>query len=621
MATKLLIGFVAVLMLTVLVGLVGYNGFQNVKDRSQKRNEIGDILANLVYVRLNVRVYIDKYTEQSAKEAYKYLDKILNDAENLKNRFKQEKNKVLAQKLIDNVKAYKDGLDNSVRVTGQKIEALKKLDEAGVVSMLAAREAKINMQSKSFVNFIESRIYANKAIRTSQKYDFSAWQSKFEEASSYLKQEYPNVFDKTLENYKQAMDNYIADLEEMTSIEEKQVMTGQNAKQAAEELVREQDQQQASDIQNAIAVISMVILIAIIIGIVIAYAISRSVSVAINEAAVIVNTVAKGDLNVTIEASQLDRKDELGILTNSMNDMVIQLREITSAVVTGTDNIASASEQLSSTSQELSQGSNEQASSAEEVSSSMEEMASNIQQNTENAQHAERLSLNVSQGVQRVGQAAQESLASIRDIAGKIGIINDIAFQTNILALNAAVEAARAGEHGRGFAVVAAEVRKLAERSKVAADEIVSLASKSVDVTEGAGELMAKLIPEIEKTAKLVQEIAAASLEQNSGADQVNNAIQQLNQVIQQNAAASEEMATSSEELSSQAEQLREIMSFFKVEAKSGGVHQKKHAQKTATPHNPITNKPVNTPKPNTKAPAKGVTLKMHSDDSGYENF
>lgn len=193
----------------------------------------------------------------------------------------------------------------------------------------------------------------------------------------------------------------------------------------------------------------------------------------------------------------------------------------------------------------------------------MEEMTANIQQNTENAQRTDRISHKVSQGVKEVGLASKESLVSIKNIAEKISIINDIAFQTNILALNAAVEAARAGEHGRGFAVVAAEVRKLAERSKLAADEIVLLASKSVAVTEGSAKLLETLIPEIGETARLVQEITSASLEQSSGANQVNNAIQQLNQVVQQNAGTSQQMAISSEELKSFADGLKETIRYF----------------------------------------------------------
>jgi methyl-accepting chemotaxis protein len=195
----------------------------------------------------------------------------------------------------------------------------------------------------------------------------------------------------------------------------------------------------------------------------------------------------------------------------------------------------------------------------------MEEMSSNIQQNTDNAMQTEKISISSAQSMANVANASEESLVSVREITEKINIINDIAFQTNILALNAAVEAARAGEHGKGFAVVAAEVRKLAERSKIASDEIVSLSQKSRQVTEESGEMVEKILPEIEKTSKLVQEISAASQEQNAGADQVNSAIQQLNQVTQQNAAASEEMATSSEELSSQAEQLKDLISFFNI--------------------------------------------------------
>jgi methyl-accepting chemotaxis protein len=230
-----------------------------------------------------------------------------------------------------------------------------------------------------------------------------------------------------------------------------------------------------------------------------------------------------------------------------------------------TENIADASNQMSSNSQQVSQGASEQASAAEEISSSMEEMASNIQQNTDNAQQTERIAAKAAEDILIGSQNVNTTVVSMKKIAEKVSIIGDIAFQTNILALNAAVEAARAGEHGKGFAVVAAEVRKLAERSHIAAGEIDELTRSSVEIADKSGKLLESIVPDIQRTAKLVQEITAASIEQNSGANQINNAINQLNKVTQQNAAASEEMATSSEELSSQADNLKDLMSFFKL--------------------------------------------------------
>lgn len=279
-----------------------------------------------------------------------------------------------------------------------------------------------------------------------------------------------------------------------------------------------------------------------------------------------VKLVADGKLNLNLKESKTE--NELGLLNNSLKNMVDKMNNIVLEIKNNTDHLASSSDQLSATSEQLSQGANEQASSVEEVSSTMEQIAANIDNNTSNAAQTEKIAVLVSEGIRKVSKASRESLESVHNIAGKIGIINDIAFQTNILALNAAVEAARAGEHGKGFAVVAAEVRKLAERSKLAADEIVSLAEKSVRLTEEAGTLMINIMPEVEKTAKLVQEISAGSLEQNNGANQVNSAIQQLNNVTQQNASAAEQMASNAIELASRAAHMKELISFFQTEHK-----------------------------------------------------
>jgi methyl-accepting chemotaxis protein len=274
--------------------------------------------------------------------------------------------------------------------------------------------------------------------------------------------------------------------------------------------------------------------------------------------------IARGDL--TVELNKRSEKDEL---IQSLSDMVSSVAKVVSDFRAASENISGSSQEMSSTAQQMSQGATEQASSAEEVSSAMEQMAANIMQNTENAQQAQNIALNAAEGISKAAEAAQATTRNIEEIADKVSIIGEIARQTNILALNAAVEAARAGEHGRGFAVVAAEVRKLAERSQLSAVEIDSLTKTSVRATEDASKLMAAIVPEITKTAKFVQEIAAASAEQNSGADQVNSAIQQLNQITQQNAAASEEVATSSEVLSGQANQLLETVRFFKLSGDS----------------------------------------------------
>jgi methyl-accepting chemotaxis protein len=349
---------------------------------------------------------------------------------------------------------------------------------------------------------------------------------------------------------------------------------------------------------------------------------------ALNEIVQKSKLVAEGDLTV-----DLKKRSENDELMQSLTEMVKATANIISEFQTAANNISSSSQQMSSTSQQMSQGATEQASSAEEVSSSMEEMAANIQQNTDNAQQTEKIALNAADGINKVNSAAEGTLKFMQDIAEKVSIIGEIARQTNILALNAAVEAARAGEHGKGFAVVAAEVRKLAERSQISAVEIDELTKNSVKATEESGRLLAAIAPEIGKTAKLVQEIAAASIEQNSGADQVNNAIQQLNQVTQQNAAASEEMATSSEELAGQADQLLEMISFFKLD--NGKGHDQRKSYAASNVHKPGTQngksnghhesaaKDFKQPKKNGSDSSKGVLINLGKDhfDSQYEKF
>ena len=354
----------------------------------------------------------------------------------------------------------------------------------------------------------------------------------------------------------------------------------------------------SASMKNSMLIIS---LLAVVLGVAIAFLITRSIVKPLEKAVEAANAMAIGDISVQLQA---ESNDEVGQLVQAMEKMVASTREVTGLAkeisdgnlgvdvversakdellialkgmvvnlrdVVGTvqgaaEQVSAGSQALSASSEELSQGATEQAASAEEASSSIEEMTANIRQNADNAKETEKIALKGADDAQQGGQAVQDTVAAMKSIADKIMIIEEIARQTNLLALNAAIEAARAGEQGKGFAVVAAEVRKLAERSQTAAAEISELSVSSVEVAENAGVLLSAMVPNIQRTAELVQEIAAASVEQDAGAEQISGAIQQLDSVIQTNASSSEEMASTSEELSSQAEQMQAAIGFFRL--------------------------------------------------------
>ncbi|QWV94715.1 MCP four helix bundle domain-containing protein [Geomonas oryzisoli] len=337
---------------------------------------------------------------------------------------------------------------------------------------------------------------------------------------------------------------------------------------------------------------------------------------AINKITDAAKEVSNGNLMVSLK--ERSAQDEL---IHALSAMVGKITEVVTEVKVAADNVASGSVQLSANAQSMSQGASQQAAAAEEASSSMEEMSANIRQNADNAQQTEKIAVKSADDAKEGGKAVAETVQAMKDIAGKISIIEEIARQTNMLALNAAIEAARAGEHGKGFAVVASEVRKLAERSQVAAGEISELSITSVEVAERAGEMLSAILPDIQKTAELVQEINASSKEQDTGAQQINKAIQQLDQVIQQNASASEEMASTAEELSSQSEQLQSTISFFRVDM---AAREHRGAPKQLTKS--VSKNEVKQLKQRSAAPAKkamghDLVLADTDGDSDFERF
>jgi methyl-accepting chemotaxis protein len=459
------------------------------------------------------------------------------------------------------------------------------------------------------------------------------------------------------EVYKNRLDGFVQASDSLEAIAKEMGATAEKAGQVAEESVGAQREKMTEESRTSNVVNISAAVAAIILGVLFAVLITRAIIQGIAKAITVADAVAHGDLGVEVTDTG---KDEIGrllaamrsmieaernaadiagrladgdltvtvtarsdkdIMLRSMAEMVERLRDVVGEVQSGAENVASGSEEMSASAESLSQGATEQASAVEESSSAMEEMASSISQNADNASQTEAIAVKAAGDARESGAAVAQAVTAMKEIAGKISIIEEIARQTDLLALNAAVEAARAGEHGRGFAVVASEVRKLAERSQTAASEITQLSRSSTSVAERAGELLGKLVPDIQRTADLVQEINAASQEQSTGSKQVNKALQQLDQVIQHNASASEELASTSEELSAQAEQLQASVSFFRLDSSA-----RQHRSAVASPRKAG---PGPKGKPQAKqlpaAPKKAaVTVDLDdtsADDTQFERF
>lgn len=675
LAKKLILGFGLVLVFLLVVAVMGFislqkasDGFSEYRDLARNSNLSGRVQANMLMVRMNVKNFIITGSEKDKKEYWEYTEKTADFLSAAREEIDNpEWAKLVAEvdtmleeygKTFSVVIQHQDQRNNNVQAlitVGPPIEndltkilAAATNENATTVAYYASRITQ---------NLLVARLYATKFLDSNTQTDIDRVQQEFQAMNENIE-----LLDKEIE--KSEWRQLLSGVKKNIKIYQENFVELGNAIFARNELItgtldvlgpeiattledvklsikEEQDRLgitlQASNI-NAEKIILGVALAAIIVGVFWTFFLIRSVLGQLGcDPAEIESTmkkVAAGDLTVKLETTEKNRNSVFG----SVKEMVDNLKSVVETVKISADNVASGSQQLSATAEEMSQGATEQAAAAEEASSSMEEMAANIRQNADNASQTEKIAVMSAEDAEKGGKSVAQTVSAMKEIAGKISIIEEIARQTNLLALNAAIEAARAGEAGKGFAVVAAEVRKLAERSQNAATEISELSSSSVEVAQQAGEMLGKLVPDIQRTADLVQEISAASKEQDTGAEQVNKAINQLDQVIQQNASASEEMASTSEELSGQAGQLQEAVSFFKFEQSSTTSLSRTHTQprkqrsqralqealpspRPAPESRTKTSAPASSPPSSTKNRMGGLDLDLGGDDEIDNQF
>ncbi|EGB14329.1 methyl-accepting chemotaxis sensory transducer [Pseudodesulfovibrio mercurii] len=600
LGVKLGIGFGIVLVLTAAIAVVSFLGMSSVRDRVDKADDANRLVRFILEGRIQEKNFMLRGDAKNLEAHAAVLKNLFAQAAATSDKFANQANKDQMTATATAVKEYEKAFADYTALEKKKNDNLAGMRESANTALKLA-EALRSEQKGQFSALLASG--------TAPRSDLEAKLAKADDANRIIKllldarknekeyivsgngtyhdanlEDMRNILSLTTDletrfndqrnldqlkrvaeavtNYRKGFETFYQCVQSQTMAEDAMVKAARTADEVCRQARAEQKQAMLDDMALANLLGMSAAGASLLIGLAAAILLTLSITRPVAKGVRFAEGMADGDFTRMLD---VDQKDEIGVLAAALNNMVVKLREVVQTVGEASENIASGSEELSASAESLAQGATEQAAAIEEVSSSMEQMAANIGQNAHNARQTEDLANKAADDARESGESVVKTVEAMNSIAEKISIIEEIARQTNLLALNAAIEAARAGEHGKGFAVVAAEVRKLAERSGVAAAEISELSSSSLAVADKAGRMLRQLVPDIEKTASLVQEITASSNEQNAGATQITQAIGQLDQVIQQNASASEEMASTSEELSAQGQELQSTMAFFNV--------------------------------------------------------